>query len=197
MPTGSASIIARRPTIASHLPLVCDERAGVVAANEAFADRPTGNFDRVAAAIGDDAGARPHVPIIASSDRIKRLFEMPALGSRGWIGAAAAVVIVAQTTAIATLVVPRHSPTFTAASGGREAPGAGTSAVVRFADGATTSAVTELLAGLGMTIVDGPRSGGLFTVRLGTRDMTEAERNRAIADLKARSDLVAFVTRLP
>ena len=122
---------------------------------------------------------------------------MPTSHSRGWIGAAAALVIIVQGAAIATLVVTQYSPTFTAASGGREATGAGTFVVVRFADGATTSAVTDVLAGLDMAIVDGPKSGGLFTVRLGARNMKEAERDRAIADLKAHSDLVTFVTRLP
>jgi len=37
----------------------------------------------------------------------------------------------------------------------------------------------------------------VFTVRLGPADMREAERDRAIAELKARSDAVAFVARLP
>lgn len=188
--------VSRRPVVARHLSLIRDERAGAVAANEAFAARPAGNFQRLATAIA----VRPAQTARLDGrllDRIKRFFEMPASHSRGWIGAAAALVIIVQGTAIATLVVTQYSPTFTAASGGREATGAGTFVVVRFADGATTSAVTEVLAGLDMAIVDGPKSGGLFTVRLGARDMKEAERDRAIADLKAHSDLITFVTRLP
>jgi hypothetical protein len=187
--------VSRRPIVARHLSLIRDERAGAVAANEAFAARPAGNFQRLATAIA----VRPAQTARLDGrllDRIKRFFEMPA-HSRGWISAAAALVIIVQGAAIAALVVTQYSPTFTAASGGREATGAGTFVVVRFADGATTSAVTEVLAGLDMAIVDGPKSGGLFTVRLGARDMKEAERDRAIADLKAHSDLITFITRLP
>jgi hypothetical protein len=188
--------VSRRPIVARHLSLIRDERTGAVAANEAFAARPARNFQRLATAIAVRPAqtARPDGRLL---DRIKRFFEMPVSHSRGWISAAAALVIIVQGAAIATLVVTQYSPTFTAASGGREATGAGTFVVVRFADGATTSAVTEVLAGLDMAIVDGPKSGGLFTVRLGARDMKEVERDRAIADLRAHSDLVTFVTRLP
>ena len=188
--------VSRRPIVARHLSLIPDQPAGAVAPNEAVAARPAGNFPRLATAIA----VRPAQTARLEGrllDRIKRFFEMPASHSRGWISAAAALVIIVQGAAIATLVVTQYSPTFTAASGGREATGAGTFVVVRFADGATTSAVTEVLAGLDMAIVDGPKSGGLFTVRLGARDMKEAERDRAIADLKAHSDLITFVTRLP
>jgi hypothetical protein len=188
--------VSRRPMVARHLSLIRDERAGAVAANEAFAARPARNFQRLATAIA----VRPAPTVRRDdrlSDRIKRFFEMQASTSRGWIGAAAALVIMVQGAALAALVVTPYSPTFTAASGGREATGAATLVVVRFAEGATTSAVTEVLAGLDMAIVDGPRSGGLFTVRLGARDMKEAERDRAIAALRAHGDLVTFVTRLP
>lgn len=188
--------VSRRPIVARHLSLIRDERAGAVAANEAFAARPARNFQRLATAIAvmPAQTARADGRLL---DRLKRFFEMPASHPRAWISAAAALVIIVQGAAIATLVVTQYSPTFTAASGGREATGAGTFVVVRFADGATTSAVTEVLAGLGMAIVDGPKSGGLFTVRLGPRDMKEVERDRAIADLRAHGDLVTFVTRLP
>ncbi|MGB8397706.1 hypothetical protein [Bradyrhizobium sp.] len=188
--------ISQRPEASNLLSLIREERASAVTANQAFAARPARSFQRVAATIAM-MPVRTTGPDERLWDRIKRLFEMPESPMRGWIGAAAALVIVVQGTAIATLVATQYFPTFTAASGGREATGSGTMVVVRFADGATTSAVTDLLARLGMAIVDGPRSGGLFTVRLGPSSMNEVERDQAIADLRAQGDVVAFVTRLP
>jgi len=188
--------VSRRPEAANLLSLIRDERAGAVMANEALVTGPARRFDRVAAAIAmvPAQTARPDRRLL---DGIKYFFELPTSPAGRWIAAAAALVIIVQAAAIATLVATPYSPTFTAASGDREATGSGTMVVVRFADGATTLAVTDVLARLGMAIVDGPRSGGLFTVRLGRRNMNEVERDRAIADLRAQGDVVTFATRMP
>ncbi len=183
------------PDVARQLQLIRDERAGAVAGNEALAERPA-NFQRVAAmiAISPAQTARRDSSL---SDRIKRIFEMPSAPSLCWMGAAAAIAIIVQAAVVTTLIVTQYSETFTTASGGAGVTGAGTLAVVRFADGANTSAIVDVLTSLGMTIIDGPKGGGLFTIRLGPKDMSDVERDRTIATLKARGDLVAFVTRLP
>ncbi len=72
----------------------------------------------------------------------------------------------------------------------------GSFVTIRFADGATASAIAAMLASLDMRVVDGPAGGGLFTVRIGQKGMSDAESERAITSLKARRDLVAFVMRL-
>ncbi|HYS11906.1 MAG TPA: hypothetical protein VEN28_01240, partial [Burkholderiaceae bacterium] len=69
--------------------------------------------------------------------------------------------------------------------------------VVRFADDASAAAIADVLSGLGVKIIDGPRGGRLFTVRIGPKTMNESERERLIAALKARSDLIVFVTQTP
>jgi anti-sigma factor RsiW len=188
--------ISRCPDIENILSLIREEREGAVAANKAVAARPVVDFERLAAAIAITP-ARTASPAQSLLDWIRRWFEIPASQPRAWLGAAAAFLIVAQGAAISLLVATQHPPTLTIASGGREAPGSATTAVVRFADDATTLAVAGTLAELGMAIVDGPRSGNLFSVRLGAKEMTEAERSHAIDKLRARSDVVIFVTRQP
>ena len=188
--------ISRCPDIENILSLIREEREGAVAANKAVVTRPVVDFERLATAIAVTP-VRTASAAESVLDRIRRWFEIPSPQPRAWLAAAAALLIVAQSAAIALLVATQHPPTLTTASGGREAPGSGTTAVVRFADGATTSAVAGSLAELGMAIVDGPRSGNLFSVRLGAKEMTEAARNHAIDALRARSDVVIFVTRQP
>lgn len=186
------------PDVASQLDLIRAERDSTVVTNGVFATRPVPSFTRVAAMIGTTAAmsARPASPVARPLDWIRRLFDMSAPHSLGWIGAAAALVILLQAAAIATMVVSHYTGAFGVAGGpGTTVPA--TTAFVRFADGAATSAVADALTGLGVTIVDGPKGGRLFTVRLGPKDMGGAERDRLIDALKARSDLVAFVTLAP
>jgi hypothetical protein len=187
------------PDVASQLDLIRAERDSAIAANAIYANRPVRSFDRVAAMIGKPAAqpARPAGRGRDWMDWIKRLFAMPSSPAFGLLGAAAAIVIVLQAATIGTLVVAHYPNIFIGASGGNGAVDAGTTVVVRFTDDATTAAIADALSGLGVRIVDGPRGGRLFTVRLGPKDMGEGERERLIAALKARSELVMFVTKMP
>lgn len=188
--------LKRHPDIVSQLDLIRDERDSTVAANAIYANRPVRSFDQVAAMIGK-APVQPARPAGRALDWVRRLFDMPSSPALGWIGAAAAIVIVLQAATIGTLVVAQYPGIFIGASGGNGAAETGTTVVVRFADDATSSAVADALAGLGLKIVDGPRGGRLFTVRLGPKNMNAGERDRLIAALRARGDVVVFVTQMP
>jgi anti-sigma factor RsiW len=191
--------VERHPDVAKQLDLARAERDSAVAANAIYANRPVRSFDRVAAMIGKSAAqpARAAPRGLDWIDGIKRLFAMPSSPALRFVGAAAAIVIILQAATIATLVVERYSGIFIKAGVGNGTVDAGTTAVVRFADDATTAAITDALSSLGVRIVDGPRGGRLFTVRLGPKDMGEGERERLIAALKARNDVVVFVTQMP
>jgi anti-sigma factor RsiW len=191
--------LERHPEVARELDLVGTERDSAVAANAIYANRPVRSFDRVAAMIGK-AAAQPARSARRWGDWvdwIKRLFAMPSSPAFGLLGAAAAIVIILQVATIGTLMVTHYSGIFTGASGGNGAVDAGTTVVVQFADDATTAAIADALSGLGVRIVDGPRGGRLFTVRLGPKDMGTGERERLTAALRARSELVVFVTQMP
>ncbi len=175
--------------------IVSEEKDAVVAANEAVVVRRGHGFAAVAARIAatrDESSGRGSGILRA----LWRFFELPSARSVRWASAAVAVLVILQGAAIATLVVSRHSNQFATASGESSSREPGTLATIRFADGATAPAIAALLAGLDMRIVDGPAGGGLFTIRIGPKDMSDTDRDRVIAVLKARSDLVLFVTRL-
>jgi anti-sigma factor RsiW len=185
--------LKHHPDVARQLDLIRAERASAAASNAVYASRPARSFDRVAAMIGKT----PAPPARAAGwglDWIKRLFAMPSSPTLGFVGAAAAIVILLQAATIGTLVVAQYSGIFTGASGGNGTVDAGTTVVVRFADDASAAAIADVLSGLGLKIVDGPRGGRLFTVRIGPKTMSQGERERLIAALKARSDLIVFVS---
>jgi hypothetical protein len=94
---------------------------------------------------------------------------------------------------IGALVVERQANGYYPASGGGKTLSEGTLLLARFSDGVTLAALTERLAALDIAIVDGPKAGGLFTLRVGPDHMPAAERDKKIAALKANADFVVFV----
>ena len=187
--------LKHHPDVASQLDLIRAERESTAAGNAIYASRPARSFDRVAAMIGKTP-AQPARTAGSPLDWIKQLFAMPSSPALGFVGAAAAIVILLQAATIGTLVVAQYPGIFGTA-GGNETVDAGTTVVVRFADDASAAAIADVLSGLGVKIIDGPRGGKLFTVRIGPKTMSESERERVIAALKARSDLIVFVTQTP
>jgi len=187
--------LRHHPDVALQLDLIRAERESTAASNAIYASRPARSFDRVAAMIGQTS-ARPARSAGWGLDWLKQLFAMPSSPALGFVGAAAAIVILLQAVTIGALVVTHYSSIFNTA-GGNETVDAGTTVVVRFADDASVAAIAEVLSGLGVKIIDGPRGGKLFTVRLGPKTMNESERERLIAALKARSDLIVFLTQTP
>jgi hypothetical protein len=187
--------LKHHPDVARQLDLIRAERESTAAGNAIYASRPARSFDRVAAMIGKTP-APPARSAGWGLDWIGRLFAMPSSPTLGFVGAAAAIVILLQAATIGTLVVAQYTGIFGTA-GGNETVDAGTTMVVRFADDASAAAIADVLSGLGVKIIDGPRGGRLFTVRIGPKTMNESERERLIAALKARSDLIVFVTQTP
>jgi len=188
--------LKQNPDVARQLDLIRAERESTAAANAIYASRPAKSFDRVAAMIGKTP-AQPARSAGWGLDWIKQLFALPSSPALGFVGAAAAIVILLQAATIGTLVVAQYPNIFTGASGGPGTVDAGTTVVVRFADDASAAAIADALSALGAKIIDGPRSGKLFTVRIGPKNMSESERERLIADLRARRDLIMFVTQTP
>ena len=183
--------LKHHPDVARQLDLIRAERESTSVANAIYASRPTRSFDRVAAMIGK-APAQPARSAGWGLAWIKQLLALPSSPALGFVGAAAAIVILLQAATIGTMVVAHYPDVFRTAGGGPV--DAGTTVVVRFADDASATAIADVLSGLGVKIIDGPSGGKLFTVRIGPKTMSQGERERLIAALRARRDLIVFVT---
>jgi hypothetical protein len=95
-----------------------------------------------------------------------------------------------QAVAIATLIGQRTG-TYQAASGGQTADGI--AVLVVFADEAKAAAISQLLAELDASIVDGPRAGDVYNIRLRTDDRSPAAREALVRKLAERRDVVRAV----
>ena len=102
-------------------------------------------------------------------------------------------LIVGQGVTLGVMMGPSDPGGYTTASGGTDAPtAAGTFALVRFAPGATAAAISEMLIDMEASIVDGPKAGGIYRLRIAATVLDEAAAKARLARVLARADLVTF-----
>lgn len=104
--------------------------------------------------------------------------------------AAAALVIVIQAGVLTRTLVGADNAYHTA-SAPRDI-GGGSYALVAFTPEATAKQISDLLENRGATIVDGPRSGGVYLVRLATKRLDPDGVNKLLSALTAERDIVRF-----
>jgi anti-sigma factor RsiW len=183
--------LAIHPEMARQLDLVRAERDEAVAGNEALGWPSAAATERLMAALPT---ARPgRGPLQALRDALRRvggLFVVPATGTVRWAAVAAAVLIGVQAVAIATLVSQRPGP-YRTASGAHT--GDGIVLLVTFADDARATAISQLLADFDASIVDGPRAGGVYKIRLRTEESSPPAREARVRKLAERRDVVRAV----
>jgi hypothetical protein len=102
----------------------------------------------------------------------------------GLAAAAAALVVAVQAGALVAALVGGGTR-YEVASAPGPGTSAGTFALVAFAPEATAARIDALLAARGATIVDGPRPGGLYRVRIAASLLAPAERDAALDALRA------------
>jgi hypothetical protein len=187
--------MARDPDLALRVELAREEHDESIVGHVAIGPRPARNADRLLAEL-----ERREAPRLAAFrtlwDRVLSFLATPPVGAMRLAGAAAAILIVAQAGVVATMLTRQPAADYAPASGGIAATERHAVALVGFVGDATTAAVVDLLAAHGMSMLHGPDTGGYFTVRLGPKSMSEAERQAKIAVLKSRGDIVAFVLPL-
>lgn len=183
------------------LELVEEEQAETVRLNAAIAE-PSGGarddlFTRIAVA---ERRAPRAAAVPARRSLAERLAGLVAsLSPRALASAAAAMlaVVVLQAGVIGRLMVAEGPQTYTTASGPAGAAAAGTYALVGFAPGATMAEVTAFLAARSAAIVDGPKPGGLYRVRIADEALPPAERDARLAALRGETGLVRLALPEP
>jgi hypothetical protein len=123
---------------------------------------------------------------------IRDFFAFPTAGGVRWAAAGVAALLAVQTAAIATLLLSDRGGSYQVASG-QQGGGEGVSALIAFTDEATAPAISRLLAEFSANIVDGPKAGGLYTIRLRMEDRSLAEVQ--LRRLQERRDIVRSVLR--
>ena len=180
--------LAAHPDVARQLDLVRAERHETVAGNEALGWPSAAATERLMATL---PAARPGWSALrAGLQQIAGLFTAPTSGAVRWAAVAAAVLIAVQTVAIATLVSQRPAP-YQTASGPQD--GDGIAVLVTFADDAKATAISELLAEFDASIVDGPKAGGVYKIRLRTDDRSQPAREALVRKLAERRDVIRAI----
>ena len=184
------SYLARHPHVATQLDLIREEREQTVSANEAVSVPSAAALVRLMASL---PSARPSLSQrIAGSSVVRQLAELftaPTAGGGRWAALAAAALILVQAAVIATLLVQDRGGNYQSASG--QSDNEGISALVAFSDEAKAGAVAQLLAEFQASVVDGPRPGGVYKIRL--RKVAPADRDTVLRRLAERRDVVKMV----
>jgi anti-sigma factor RsiW len=183
--------LAAHPDVARQLDLVRSEQHETVAGNEALGWPSAAATERLMAAL---PAARPGSRVLrmlrGGLQQIGGLFTAPTAGAVRWAAVAAALLIAVQTVAIATLLSQGGGPYQTAS--GPQA-GDGIALLVTFADDVKASAISQLLAELDASIVDGPKAGGVYKIRLRTEDPSQPARDALVRKLAERRDVIRAV----
>jgi hypothetical protein len=188
--------LAADPALARSLALVREDMDAAVALNEAAGAPSARAFEKLAAAME----AEPRRPTVAAR---------ASQGLMGWVeatlaslqprrlayaGVAAALLIALQAAVLGGMFLRETGGgSFQTASRGDQAvsqPGA--YALVSFAPAVTAGDLTAFLQRHAATIVDGPRAGGLFRLRVGSATTTEAELAAIVARMQAETAVVRF-----
>jgi hypothetical protein len=183
--------LARYPDVAAQLDLVQAEREQSVRGNEALGAPPAGALDRLMASLPARPGVAQRIARSTLLQQVADLFAAPTARSVQWAALAAAALIVVQAAAISTLLVRGGGGTYQTAAG--QAAGEGVVALVVFAEDARAGAIAQLLAEFEASIVDGPRPGGVYKIRLRTSDRSQAGQDTVLRRLAERRDIVRTV----
>lgn len=171
------------------LDLLREEQDQTVSANEALGHPSPQSLDHVMATIARKR--RP--PAIGSVlERISQFFTAPAPGAVRWATALAGILLLVQAAAIAALLLRQPHEGYQTASGPHSATG-GATLLVGFTDQATAPAISALLAEIGAEIIEGPKPGGVYRIRLAPDRSTRAEQEEVMRRLRLRKNIVRIV----
>jgi hypothetical protein len=184
------AFLAAHPDMRRQLALVREEQEHAIRANEKLKQPSSGSLDRLIASIAHDQ--RAPQSLRTAWNRLAEFFAAPTSGGVRWAAGAVGMLLLIQAAVIGSLLLARSGDTYQTASG-KQVQAGGSTLLVGFADGATAPAMAMLLSELDAQIVDGPKPGGMYRVRLTKAPASEAERQEVVRRLLARPDIVRIV----
>ncbi|MGF1620713.1 MAG: hypothetical protein ACFCUR_08875 [Rhodomicrobiaceae bacterium] len=185
--------LAADPDLRSQLALIQEEVTETIVANEAAGMPGNAAREKLMQQIAAEAAGQER-----SGFSLRQLLSsaIPAGLSTGWAMAAAAaiVVILVQAAALTSFIANDGAGDgYSVASGETGDPAQGTFILIRFNEGANIDDVASLLDTVEATIVDGPKPGGVFRLRVAETALPEGERDAILNALREKTEIVAFV----
>lgn len=188
--------LARSPALARNVAAARAERDEILALNEAL-PAPSPRAAETLFARIDAEPARGPGPWrrLDLGGALAGLFTPRALG---WATVAAFALVTVQAGLLTGSKLSGPETHYSVASGPEQsARGPGVYALVAFAPGANMEAIGALLSANGAQIVEGPRAGGFYRLRLGDANLPPEDARRRMDALRAANALVRFVAPSP
>lgn len=186
--------LAAHPDMESQISLIAEERGEAVLLNEARGAPGEGALDRLMANIEEEERDNPSLAAMkpALKGWMSKLFGTPVPAPLQWATTAAAVVIVAQGVALGVLMTSdvTPGPGYETASGPAQKAASGSFALVQFGQDSTAEQINGLLTEMGLSIVDGPKPGGMYKVRLSGNTLEDSKRDTILNELLSHEGLV-------
>jgi anti-sigma factor RsiW len=182
--------LASHPSAALSLDRVRAEREQAVAANKALRSPPAHAF-AVPASSASRASFIQRTRRSLGQHAVLQFFKHPSPHLVSAAAVAAAALVIAQAAAIGWLLLRDGPITYQVASG--ENSRDGIYALVVFADEARAAEIARVLAEFDGSVVDGPKPGGVYKVRLGKESKGRAEADALLRRLAQRREVVRVV----
>jgi anti-sigma-K factor RskA len=166
--------------LARHADLVREELAETICLNESLGAPSAQALDRLMAAIdADTAAAHQRSSVRALAGRFAGLIASFSPRTLA-VGASLATLAIALQAFLLVGMLTKPQGTFETASVSGAPRGHGTFAMVRFARQASAAEITKFLETYQATLVDGPKAGGLYRVRLAMTSLAKEELARIV-----------------
>jgi anti-sigma factor RsiW len=188
--------LAAHPDVARQVALAREERAETITGAESFGVPSRTSFDRLMAEV--DRQERRQAGLLQSfAPYLERIADWIGGFSRvqlGGLAVAAALLLAVQAVTVTYLMTGGGATYQTASAPPDIAPERGTFALVSFRPTATAQEITAMLAEFGAQVVEGPKAGGIWRVRLSAEPLAAADAEARIASLRAKTAIVGFVS---
>jgi hypothetical protein len=190
--------LAAHPEMAQHIELAREEMLETIGGNEVAGAPGPGALGRLMEAIEAEPRFHAHQRRRKIVDAMSRWSDWIAGLAPGRLATAAAVaglVLLAQAASITWLLTRSAPVTYETASGGRDMVEEGTFALIGFTDNASAAAIGTLLSRLGASIVEGPKPGGFYRVRIAAQSLPDADAKALIDRIAIERDIVRVIAR--
>jgi hypothetical protein len=197
--------LAADPELARRFALVREELTETILLNESLGAPSARAMETLFRAIDQD---RKVVRRVASPSFGARVAEFFSPRMLAWTASAAAVIVLLQAGVITRLVMQEHEgapparaaatatdmPTFETASAPIVTRGieVDSHALVRFAPQASIADINTFLDAHDAAIVDGPKAGGVYRVRVAHGSLSRQQLARVVKELEADKSIVSF-----
>ncbi len=172
--------------------LVREELGETIRLNESLGAPSARAMERLFAKIEIEA-PRARKSSLGLRARITEFFDGFSARKLAFAASAAMLLIVAQGAVLTTFAVKDYGSQSDTTELASYRDVESSLAMIRFAPNATSSEITNFLSAHKAAIVEGPRAGGMYRVRLAVPALPKEQLDRVIRDMKSETKVVNFI----